>query len=83
MQYQAAAELERHNIQIASATEPIDRKSAAGRMTFGMLAVAAEAYSDQLRERMRDSRRAASNSTRRSKALIWATNSRALNGLVR
>src|SRR6266498_4341193 len=58
VQYQAAAELERHNVQIASATEPIDRKSAAGRMTFGMLAVAAEAYSDQLSERMRDTRRA-------------------------
>ena len=58
VQYQAAAELERHHVQIASATEPIDRKSAAGRMTFGMLAVAAEAYSDQLSERMRDTRRA-------------------------
>jgi site-specific DNA recombinase len=58
IQYQAAAELERCRVQIASATEPIDRKTAAGRMTFGMLAVAAEAYSDQLSERMRDTRRA-------------------------
>ena len=58
IQYQAAAELERYRVQIASATEPIDRKTAAGRMTFGMLAVAAEAYSDQLSERMRDTRRA-------------------------
>lgn len=58
VQYQAAAELERYRVQIASVTEPIDRKTAAGRMTFGMLAVAAEAYSDQLSERMRDVRRA-------------------------
>jgi site-specific DNA recombinase len=58
LQYQAAAELERYKVQIASATEPIDRKTAAGRMTFGMLAVAAEAYSDQLSERMKDVRRA-------------------------
>jgi site-specific DNA recombinase len=58
VQYQAAAELERYKVQIASATEPIDRKTTAGRMTFGMLAVAAEAYSDQLSERMRDTRRA-------------------------
>jgi site-specific DNA recombinase len=58
VQYQAAAELERYKVQIASATEPIDRKTAAGRMTFGMLAVAAEAYSDQLSERMKDVRRA-------------------------
>src|SRR5690349_7474878 len=58
IQYQAAAELERCGVQIASATEPIDRKTAAGRMTFGMLAVAAEAYSDQLSERMRDTRAA-------------------------
>jgi len=58
IQYQAAAELERCRVQIASATEPIDRKTAAGRMTFGMLAVAAEAYSDQLSERMRDTRQA-------------------------
>jgi len=34
------------------------RAAAAGRMTFGMLAFAAEAYSDQLSERMRDTRRA-------------------------
>src|SRR5262245_1037047 len=58
IQYQAAAELERCRVQIASATEPIDRKTTAGRMTFGMLAVAAEAYSDQLSERMRDTRQA-------------------------
>lgn len=57
IQYQAAAELERCPVQIASATEPIDRKTA-GRMTFGMLAVAAEVYSDQLSERMRDTRQA-------------------------
>src|SRR5258706_1425463 len=51
VQYQAAAELERCRVRIASATEPIDRQTAAGRMTLGMLAVAVEADSDQLSER--------------------------------
>lgn len=58
IQYQAAAELERCRVQIASATEPIDRKTASGRLTFGMLAVIAEAQSDQLSEKMRDTRAA-------------------------
>lgn len=58
IQYQAAAELERCKVQIASATEPIDRKTASGRLTFGMLAVIAEAQSDQLSEKMRDTRAA-------------------------
>jgi hypothetical protein len=55
-QYAAAAELERYRVQIASATEPIDRKTASGRLTFGMLAVMADAQSDQLAEKMRDTR---------------------------
>jgi site-specific DNA recombinase len=58
IQYQAAAELERCKVKIASATEPIDRKTASGRLTFGMLAVIAEAQSDQLAEKMRDTRQA-------------------------
>jgi len=51
IQYQAAAELERCRVQIASATEPIDRKTAAGRMTFGMLAVTATVNYSLLRTR--------------------------------
>lgn len=58
IQYQAAAELERHKVEVKSATEPIDRKTASGRLTFGMLAVIAEAQSDQLSEKMRDTRAA-------------------------
>lgn len=58
IQYQAAAELERCKVEVKSATEPIDRKTASGRLTFGMLAVIAEAQSDQLSEKMRDTRRA-------------------------
>jgi site-specific DNA recombinase len=58
IQYQAAADLERCKVEIASATEPIDRKTASGRLTFGMLAVIAEAQSDQLSEKMRDTRAA-------------------------
>jgi site-specific DNA recombinase len=55
-QYAAAAGLERCGVQIASVTEPIDRKTAAGRMTFGILAVTAQLQSDQLSEKMRDTR---------------------------
>jgi site-specific DNA recombinase len=56
VQYQAAAAIEQHKAQIASVTESIDRKTASGRLTFGMLAVLAEAQSDQLSEKMRDTR---------------------------
>jgi site-specific DNA recombinase len=55
-QYQAAADLERYGVQIASATEPIERKTASGRATFGMLAVMAQLQSDQLSEKMRHTR---------------------------
>jgi len=55
-QYAAAAELERCGVQIASATEPIERATASGRATFGMLAVMAQLQSDQLSEKMRDTR---------------------------
>lgn len=58
VQHQAAAELEKHKIQIASVTESIDRKTASGRLNFGILAVLAEAQSDQLSEKMRDTRHA-------------------------
>ncbi len=58
IQYQAAAELERCKVEVKSATEPIDRKTASGRLTFGMLAVIAEAQSDQLSEKMADTRAA-------------------------
>lgn len=58
VQYQAAAELERCKVQIASVTEPLDLATAAGKMTFGMLAVAAEAYSALHGERMRSIRAA-------------------------
>jgi DNA invertase Pin-like site-specific DNA recombinase len=43
-------------VQIASATEPIERATASGRATFGMLAVMAQLQSDQLSEKMRDTR---------------------------
>jgi site-specific DNA recombinase len=56
MQYQAAAQLERVEVQIASVTEPIERATASGRATFGMLAVMAQLQSDQLSEKMRDTR---------------------------
>lgn len=56
VQYQAAAELERYRIRIVSATEPIERTTASGRATFGVLAVLAELQSDQLSEKMRDTR---------------------------
>jgi site-specific DNA recombinase len=56
IQYQVAAEFDRYKVQIASATEPIDRKTANGRLTFGVLAVIAEAQSDGLSEVMRDKR---------------------------
>lgn len=55
-QYAAAAELERYGVQIASVTEPIERKTASGKATFGMLAVLAQLQSDQLSEKMRDTR---------------------------
>ncbi len=58
VQYQAAAELERYKVEIVSATEHIERRTAAGKMTFGMLAVAAETYSALHGERMRDTREA-------------------------
>jgi site-specific DNA recombinase len=56
VQYQAAADLEQCGVQIASVTEPIERKTASGRATFGMLAVMAQLQSDQLGEKMRDTR---------------------------
>jgi site-specific DNA recombinase len=56
IQYQVAAEFDRYKVEIASATEPIDRKTANGRLTFGVLAVIAEAQSDGLSEVMRDKR---------------------------
>ncbi len=55
-QYAVAAELERYGIQIASVTEPIERATASGRATFGMLGVMAQLQSDQLSEKMRDTR---------------------------
>lgn len=54
VQYQLAADLERCGVQVTSATEPIDRKTASGRITFGVLAVLAEGQSDALSEKMRD-----------------------------
>lgn len=54
VQYQIAAELERSRVQIASATQPIDRRTVGGRITFGVLAVLAEAQSDELSAVMRD-----------------------------
>jgi site-specific DNA recombinase len=56
IQYQAAAELESCGVDIASVTEPIERKTASGRATFGVLAVMAQLQSDQLSEKMRDTR---------------------------
>ena len=58
IQFQAGAELERYKVEIKSATEEIDRKTASGRLNFGVLAVIAEAQSDQLSEKMRDTRAA-------------------------
>lgn len=55
IQYQAAAELERCKVDVKSATEPIDRKTASGRLTFGMLVVIAKVQSDQLSEKVRRS----------------------------
>jgi site-specific DNA recombinase len=55
-QYAAAAELERYGVQIASVTEPIERATASGRAIFGSLAVLAQLQSDQLSEKMRDTR---------------------------
>lgn len=48
-----AADLERLGITVISATEYFDRTTAAGRMTFTMLAAAAQFKSDHLAERMR------------------------------
>jgi site-specific DNA recombinase len=52
-----AADLERLGITVISATEYFDRTTAAGRMTFTMLAAAAQFKSDHLSERMRAVRR--------------------------
>jgi site-specific DNA recombinase len=41
LQFQRAAELERLGIEICSATEPVDRSTAAGKLSFGMMAVVA------------------------------------------
>lgn len=48
-----AAELERLGITVISATEYFDRSTAAGRMTYTMLAAAAQFKSDHLSERMK------------------------------
>lgn len=55
-QYKAAAELEALGVEIASATETFDRKTAAGRLTFGMLAVIAQFDSDQQGERVKSAK---------------------------
>ena len=52
-----AADLERLGITVISATEYFDRTTAAGRMTYTMLAAAAQFKSDHLSERMRAVRR--------------------------
>ena len=54
VQYQVAAELERYRVEIKSVTQPIDRRTVGGRITFGVLAVLAEAQSDELSAVMRD-----------------------------
>src|SRR4051794_37531215 len=41
-QLQRAAELEQLGIAICSATEPVDRRMAAGKLSFGMMAVVAQ-----------------------------------------
>ncbi|GAB4210075.1 MAG: recombinase family protein [Roseiflexaceae bacterium] len=48
-----AAELERVGIEVISSTEHFDQHTAAGRLTFHMLAAAAQFKSDHLSERMR------------------------------
>lgn len=55
-QYKAAAELEALGVEIASATETFDRKTAAGKLTFGMLAVIAQFDSDQQGERVKSAK---------------------------
>lgn len=52
-----AADLERLGIEVLSATEHFDRTTAAGRLTFHMLAAASQFKSDHLSERMRAVRR--------------------------
>lgn len=50
--YQAAADLERCGVMVVSATERFDRATVSGRLTFGILAVVAEAQSGMHGERM-------------------------------
>lgn len=50
---QIAADLERLGVQVISTTEYFDTNTAAGRMTFTMLAAAAQFKSDHLSERMK------------------------------
>jgi len=54
---QVAADLERLGVQVVSATEYFDMATAAGRMTFTMLAAAAQFKSDHLSERMKSVRK--------------------------
>jgi site-specific DNA recombinase len=56
-QYAVAAELERYGVAIVSATEAFERKTAAGKLTFGMLAVIAQFDSDQQSERVASAKR--------------------------
>src|SRR6266508_6142908 len=56
-QYAVAAELERYGVAIVSATEAFERKTAAGKLTFGMLAVIAQFDSDQQSERVAGAKR--------------------------
>jgi DNA invertase Pin-like site-specific DNA recombinase len=59
LQLQRAAELERLGIDICSAAEPVDRRTAAGKLSFGMMAVVAQFSSDTTGERVKDARIAA------------------------
>jgi site-specific DNA recombinase len=52
--YATADEIEQCGVEVVSATESFSRQTAAGRLTFGMLAVFAQFGSDQLGEVMRD-----------------------------
>jgi site-specific DNA recombinase len=58
-QLQMAAELEWLNIAIHSTTEPVDRRTAAGKLSFAMMAAVAQFSSDTTGERVRDARKAA------------------------
>jgi DNA invertase Pin-like site-specific DNA recombinase len=58
-QLQMAAELERFGVEICSTSEPIDRGTAAGKLSFSMMAAVAQFTSDTTGERVRDARKAA------------------------